>query len=393
MEQPLPLLIKQSATYKLFVPRKVEEKIRYLCRKFPSLEWSGVLFTRHTGNFEDGSLEIYCEDIYPMDLGSPGFTEFKMDETVAAYIADNIDLIDCDLQLVHSHNKMSCFFSGTDTQTLREEGNERNCFVSLIVNNEGTYCAAITRKVQKKIEVTTKSLGTSYEFFGSGPVCSGITTTPTTQTIDKTVIEYFMLDVQVEQVENNLAYLDTRFEEIEAKKNEKKDTVYKPNEGFYDWLHSERKTSAETKEFFYSSPETNKSKELTLFSKDTMEEMVDPDGWTPDKETIHQLAAQLLTCSLIVNKDIDLKQWITRHMVKKYGEIFGVTEMEFHEWTESYVEFIVNHYSDPTVPEAVYEAYDVYQAKIAEAIIDELNLYPANHYIDAYIEVLMRYTE
>ena len=394
MEQPLPLLIKQSATYKLFVPRKVEEKIRYLIRKYPHTEWSGVLFYRHTGSFENGSLEIHCEDIYPMDLGSSGWTEFQMTSDVTSYIADNIDLFDCDTGLIHSHHTMGAFFSGQDTKTLQVEGNDTNCFVSLIVDTKGTYKAAITRKVQKKIEVTTKSLGTSYEFFGSGPVCSGITTTPTIQTIDKTVIEYFMLDVQIEQVENNLAYLDTRFEEIEAKKNEaKKNDIYKPNEEFYDWLHSERKTSAETKEFFYASPKNNKNNELTLFSKDTMEEMVDPDGWTPDKQTISHLTAQLLTCSLIVNKDIDLRQWITRHMVKKYDEIFGVTEMEFHDWTESYVEFIVNHYSDPTVPEAVYETYDVYQAKIAEAIIEELNLYPANHYIDAYKEVLMRYTE
>ena len=99
--EKLPQLIKASSTYKMFIPAKVEEKIRYLCRKFPKLEWSGILFTRHNGSFEDGTLEIHCEDIYPMDLGSPGFTEFKMDETVAAYIADNIELFDCDIQLVH----------------------------------------------------------------------------------------------------------------------------------------------------------------------------------------------------------------------------------------------------------------------------------------------------
>ena len=97
----LPQLTKMSSTYKLFVPKKVEEKIRYLCRKFPSLEWSGILFTKHTGNFEDGSLEIHCEDIYPMDLGSSGFTQFRMDETVAGYIADNIELFDCDVNLIH----------------------------------------------------------------------------------------------------------------------------------------------------------------------------------------------------------------------------------------------------------------------------------------------------
>lgn len=88
-------------TYKLFVPRKVEEKIRYLCRKFPTLEWSGILFTTHEGNFEDGSLKITCQDIYPMDLGSSTYTEFKTDETVAGYIAENIDLFTCDMNLIH----------------------------------------------------------------------------------------------------------------------------------------------------------------------------------------------------------------------------------------------------------------------------------------------------
>ena len=91
----------------MIVPKKVEEKIRYLCRKFPTLEWSGVLFTTHEGNFEDGNLVITCQDIHPMDLGSPGFTQFKMDETVAGYIADNIELFDCDINLIHSHNRMA----------------------------------------------------------------------------------------------------------------------------------------------------------------------------------------------------------------------------------------------------------------------------------------------
>ena len=100
-QNQLPPLIKKQSTFNLFIPRKVEEKIRYLLHKFPSTEWSGVLFTKHTGSFEDGSLEIHCEDIYPMDLGNATFTSYKMDETVASYIANNIELFDCDLGLVH----------------------------------------------------------------------------------------------------------------------------------------------------------------------------------------------------------------------------------------------------------------------------------------------------
>ena len=97
----LPQLIKQSTTYKLLVPRKVEEKIRYLLRKFPSTEWSGVLFYNFEGSFENNDLKIICEDIYPMDLGDDTYTNFNMNEEVAAYIAENIELFDCQLGLVH----------------------------------------------------------------------------------------------------------------------------------------------------------------------------------------------------------------------------------------------------------------------------------------------------
>lgn len=87
--------------YKIVVPEKVEEKIRYLLRKFPSTEWSGVLFYSHEGSFEDDSLVITCQDIYPMDLGDATFTSFSMGEEVASYLAQNIELFDCDLGLVH----------------------------------------------------------------------------------------------------------------------------------------------------------------------------------------------------------------------------------------------------------------------------------------------------
>lgn len=97
----MPQLVKGSATYKLIIPENVEEKIRYLLGKFPSTEWSGVLFTTHEGTFENNDLVITCKDIYPMDLGNATFTEFKMNEDVAAYMAENIDLFDCELQLVH----------------------------------------------------------------------------------------------------------------------------------------------------------------------------------------------------------------------------------------------------------------------------------------------------
>lgn len=105
-EKPLPQLIKQSSTYKLVIPAKVESIIRYLIRKYPHTEWSGILFYSHEGNFEDNNLVLTCQDILPMDLGSSGWTEFRMSPDVAAYMAKNIELFDCEIGLVHSHHSM-----------------------------------------------------------------------------------------------------------------------------------------------------------------------------------------------------------------------------------------------------------------------------------------------
>ena len=100
-QKKLPQLLKRQSTYKLVVPEKVEEKIRYLLRKFPSTEWSGILFYSHEGTFENNDLVITCQDIYPMDLGNATYTEFRMSEDVAGYMAENIELFDYDMGLVH----------------------------------------------------------------------------------------------------------------------------------------------------------------------------------------------------------------------------------------------------------------------------------------------------
>ena len=120
--------------------------------------------------------------------------------------------------------------------------------------------------------------------------------------------------------------------------------------------------------------------------------MIDTSLWRPDEKIIHYLAAQLLTSSLIINKDIDLKQWVVKYMEKKYDEIFsGDDSYEFGQWSDAYVEFIVNHYPEENVPEELYDDFDDYQAHIAKALIDELDKYPSNEYIEEYQKILEKY--
>lgn len=391
----LPQLVKGSSTYRLIVPENVEEKIRYLLRKFPSTEWSGVLFVTHQGSFENNDLVITCKDIYPMDLGNATFTEFKMSEDVASYMSENIELFDCDLQLIHSHHQMSTQPSGTDLNTLKEEGNERNCFVSLIVNNAGKYYAAVTRKIQTKSEVTIKRLGTSYEFFGEGSKELEHDSAETTKVIEKEVIEYFDLDVERHEVSNSLEYLDARFDEIVKKKEEAK-----PKEnygsGFSDWLHY--RPVFKEQSFFDDSLDKEVTKTPYL-SDDSMLDNIGIEDWQPDPKKIHAAVVHMITCNLILNPDkFDLKQWITKHMKNVYIKIFGessIYECEhdacgaFSEWRDFIIQYTLDYFSTSDVPDTILENYDFFQSRIAQAMSDEImEFIDVNPYIKAYDNAL-----
>ena len=377
-ENTLLPLVKGQSTYKLIVPEKVEEKIRYLIRKFPSTEWSGVLFYSHTGNFEDNDLVITCQDIYPMDLGTMGWTEFKMSEDVAAYMADNLEVFEYETGLIHSHHTMGAFFSSQDNRMLQQEGNDTNCFVSLVVDTRGQYVARITRKILVKSEVTVKQLGKSYEFFGDGTKELEKGGENTTKSITKAIIQYFDLDVERHEVHNTLSYLDERFDEIEKKKNShaklpKKDTEIidekeKPR-NFFDWLHKSKNKES--------------SDEINLFSNDQNQD------WKPDPKKIHRAVVNIITCNLIINPDkFDLKQWVKKYMVRVYENIF-TNKAAFEEWKDFIIQFTLDYFDTSDVPDELIDDWDYVTSAIATAIADELSAYKdCNKYIQEYYDAL-----
>lgn len=130
----------------LIIEKECLSKIEYLCSKIPNVEYSGVLFYKHTGSFENKDLKLYATDVFLMDIGTETYTEWNYDTEVAGYVGENIHLMDHEWGIMHSHNKFSAFFSGTDQSTLLELGEIYNHCLSLIVNNAGQYVARITKK-------------------------------------------------------------------------------------------------------------------------------------------------------------------------------------------------------------------------------------------------------
>jgi len=377
-----------SDSFRMVIPVSVEAKIRYLQRKFPSTEWSGVLFTTHTGSFENKDLVITCVDIFPMDLGNSTYTEFKNTPDITAYIAEHIDeLWDCDLNLVHSHHSMATFFSSTDTATLRSEGNDTNNFVSLIVNNEGTYSAAVTRKVSTLREITETGV---YKFFGSD---SPVPYNSSYREENCSRIEYFMLDIEKEDAPNPFQGIDDRFDEIQRRKSAsiaKDNVVIKPS------------VSSKPINTAPSIPSFNTEQPLPF--KEDFEDN-DEEKWNalyeefkaahaPDNAYVHNAAAKLFLCSLLINPEkIDLDKWVRNNMVKVYVSYFTGKD-SFDNYAEWMIDFLINEFvtlnkdtnDDLLLP-------DYLSSMMAEALYDEVSLYSTadNAYVQSFLDILLRY--
>lgn len=318
-------LVKSALSYKINIPLYVEKKIRILCREIHNIEWSGILFYKVNGSFEDGTLEIDCVDIFQMDEGTAGYTEFDMSADVMNYMVEHPELISEDIfqGLIHSHNTMSTFFSGTDTWTLLSEGSDVNHFVSLIVNNAGNYTAGITRRVsvvQKVSEEYTYPSWKDSEKSGTREF-----------TASKTYVQWFNLEINKDEVvkEDESEILD-RIKEI--RKNKASKPKYVSKVGSEDLPPSNPMITHTTPATQPKKVETPEVKVVTpsLFDdKDDEEEYdVDYNKYQYSDETVTGIVKQLLTLSLILpnSEAINIKEW-----AKNMEEIF---DNRFHDVVE-----------------------------------------------------------
>lgn len=92
--------------YKLHIPENVERKIREWCNECPNNEWSGTLFYKTEGSFENNDLRVNVVDFYVSDIGTSTYTVYDFNEEVVAYMTDK-DLLDCYCGLIHSHDTMA----------------------------------------------------------------------------------------------------------------------------------------------------------------------------------------------------------------------------------------------------------------------------------------------
>ena len=373
-------LVKKSGTYNynIIIPKEVERKIRFICKKSWETEWSGVLFFEYNGTFEDNDLNIICKDILVLDVGSSTYTEFNMSPKVISYMTENPLLLDCQMALVHSHNNMATFFSTTDQDTLLEEGLDRNNFVSLIVNNKGEYTAAITRKVK------IKKVHTSYNFFDKGEQEN------TEETIDEeTVVEWFNLNVIIEG-EEDFSNIENELKAIK----ESKVTINSFNGTFKTPL-SNPKNIINTKlpEKVYSTNGFLRDAGIkgTLVEGD-IEDFEYLEDIEYNEDLTRSIVLQLITGSIIISNTtkLDVNKWVNS-MPSLYKSRFGNDMELFKDWAMQFIEYLISTSLDKDLAQELDNTELAYIC--ANSVQKELKKLNRNPYINTYIDILETYKE
>lgn len=404
--KPVLELVHRQDIFKIVIPAEVEKKIRFLCKNIWDVEWSGVLFYKVEGAFEDKSLTIRCVDLFQMDIGTSAYTEFNVSPDMATYMVDHPELLEEGIYqgLIHSHNNMATFFSGTDTATLSAEGNDMAHFVSLIVNNAGKYTAGVTRKYKCVQTVSEKYTYPTW----NGEVREGVETFD----IEEEKLEWFNLDIVFENATDDFeTEMMERIKEIKESKKKVVTPVYKG----YPQYSNYRKNIAPTEEVgsifpmdkdkyygekrsWYDPQKDKQDKQLPAgqgelpFDQPGEENVEIPYGTiTIDPDIVQSIVRQLVTSSIIISNEsaVDVKKW-ANSMESLYRRRFG-TVKEFEYFASNYVDYLINYTYDADVMIAVNNDDTVMAALLAHDVREELEKLPKNPWLSVYIKLMDDY--
>lgn len=290
-----------------------------------------------------------------------------------------------------SHQGFKAYFSGTDINTLREEGNDTNHFVSLIINNEGEYCAAVTRKVTNKYNLNiTGNVTSSYNSWDNVPK-EKVSKVKRKKEEEKSFIEYYMLQINKEESPYIPDSLEVRLNELVNKKNNRNSRLsywgnYNGNynnRGFNnDWIRNTGKSISNSSQLSLFSNDDNYENKYAFINE--LSEEAKEYGITP--KLLKNQVTQLITCNLFghYNSNIELDKWAI-NMVEVYDKRFKDIK-SFESYAYAIIEFLEDDLVSITskFPGKDLEIQSVWRTEL----IKELSKYKTNKYIEKYIEAL-----
>lgn len=390
--------------FSLIIEKQAQDKIEFICRKIHKDEWSGPIFYKEEGSFAENNLVIRVVDLFLMDIGVATYTEYSDSPDIISYMIEK-DLLDTRIGLVHSHNNMETFFSGTDTATLKQEAMNHDHFVSLIVNNRGTYSAAVTTVFNSKFKEKVEE-EYSYNTF-DGETITG-TDSYEEEYVEKTIL-WSKMNIIIEgntynddEILERMDYISKEKERIKIA-NAKVATATKVaiplNTTRVENAAQTAKTVLKSIRPEDDDPLMGKNKgseafvinfpkgEEPVFDQDADVPQIDYDITISD-ELVDLIAKKLVTGSILVpeNNKIDLSKFIPS-MEGMYNKVFPSIE-SYDFFIGSFIESIIFDVKDEHI---IGFPDDVVAAIVAQSLVLELTQYPTNKYLEVIIDNLTNF--
>lgn len=291
------------------------------------------------------------------------------------------------------------FFSGTDLNTLKEEGADTNHFVSLIVNNAGVYTAAITRKVTS-IAKGVRDL--KYNTFNNEPVEDESEDFQ----YEDTCIEYYNLEIIKEVVPDTpKSELELRFLRLKESKSSYINRGF-ANSNFYssDWsykgstynkaLDTQPKLFTDEEMGTIKKPEPKDTKVSSFYPYEDEEIAYDKD-FMP-KEIVDNTVVQIITGDIFAQyKGLDLDRW-AKNMNALYSKRFGSNPKEdkdnhFSFWAEVFVDFLEEELPETALDKKGFDYRDaIWAYDVIKRLEKYYEKYPENQYLEIFINTLER---
>lgn len=277
-------------------------------------------------------------------------------------------------------NKLT-FFSGTDTNTLLAEGSDVNHFVSLIVNNAGTYTAGITRRISVVQKVSEEYTYPSWKDESKSGTREF--------TASKTYVQWFNLNVNVDKTPEDESEILERIKEvrkIKASKPKFINTPYKSPVTPFPSSHSFKQEISKKEEKEEKKEKVNyESVQPSLFNDDDMDFDVNYDLYHFSEDTVEGIVKQLITLSLVLPKSeaINTEEW-AKSMEKIFDSRFEDL-IAFESVAVNIVDFLLNDVEDDEA--LLYLTPRQAVAVLANDVKTVLSTLPENKYINSLMSI------
>lgn len=263
---------------------------------------------------------------------------------------------------------MATFFSGTDRNTLIEEGMDMPHFLSLIVNNAGVYTAKITRRVSLQTSKIT------YPTFGGESK---------SEEVESTVNEYleaFPLEIDIQEDTSIKDEVTQRIKEIEAEKTAVRETNFSSYTKEEDTFSDGEDGVFSTRKF----PLQRTPIQPTLFPSEEIFSSKTDGSWVNievPQELAQRLLIQLVTGSITAgySDKFDIEKWCSSVMERAFLRRFPDPQ-DFENWLDHYIEFLT-WYTD--WKEVENEDSDMIAKAVAAKLLNMCEQLPDNKVLDA----------